>query len=178
MAWPFSFLAARTESDLFACNQARDDDDAHMQVTEEKQNLRCDNILVTARGVAETSGKKVMIFVPAAEIQRITLRYGRSEHRPIFSISVGVIFVLIGIFGLVEFFLNMRAYRYELAMMVFGVIGASLIFDALKQSYFLEVQCAQGARRLVFSKHASKSDIQTFCESVRKIYGFDISEAS
>jgi hypothetical protein len=149
-----------------------------MQSPEEKQNLRCDNILVTPRGIAETSGKKVMIFVPAADIEQITLRFGRADHRPIFSIAIGGIFTLVGIFGLVEFFIATRGYRYELAMMAFGVIGASLIYDALKQSYFFEVQCAKDSRRLVLSKHARRSDIEAFCQDVRKHYGYDITDAA
>jgi hypothetical protein len=149
-----------------------------MQPQDEKQNLRYDNILVTPRGIAETSGKKVVIFVPAADIEQITLKHGRSDHRPIFSISVGAIFVLIGVFGLVEFFIATRGYRYELAMMVFGAIGATLIYDALKQGYFFEVQCAKNSRRLVLSKHAQKNDIETFCQDIRKIYGYDITNAA
>jgi hypothetical protein len=149
-----------------------------MHTPEERQNLKCDNILVTPRGIAETSGNKVMIFVPAANIIRITLRYGRSDHRPIFSISVGAVLALVGVYGLVEFFLATRGYRYELAMMAFGIIGASLIYDALKQSYFFEVQCPKDSRRLVFSKHAEKNDIETFCQNVRKNYGYDITVAA
>jgi len=149
-----------------------------MQPSEEKQNLRYDNILVTPRGIAETSGKKVMIFVPAADIERIALKYGRSDHRPIVSITIGAIFVLTGVFGLVEFIIATRGYRYELAMMAFGVIGASLIYDALKQSYFFEVQCAKVSRRLVLSKHAQKNDIDSFCQDIRKNYGYDITVAA
>jgi hypothetical protein len=149
-----------------------------MQTTEEKQNLKCDNILVTPRGIAETCGRKVMIFIPAAEVESITLKYGRSEHRPVFSLSVGVILALIGVFGLVEFVITTRGYRYELAMVAFGIIGGSFIYDALKQRYFLEVQSAKISRRLVFSKHAQKNDIQTFCQNVRAIYRYDITDAA
>jgi hypothetical protein len=117
-----------------------------MQHAEENQNLRCDNILVTPRGIAETCGKKVMIFVPAAEVERITLKYGRSDHRPVFSLSVGLIFALIGVWGLIEFIIATRGYRYELGMVAFGIIGGSLISDTLKQRYFLEVQSSKGTR--------------------------------
>jgi len=148
-----------------------------MQPTEENQSLRCDNIVVTPRGIAETCGKKIMIFVPATEVERITLKYGRSDHRPVFSLSVGVIFALVGVFGLIEFIIATRGYRYELGMVAFGIIGGSLIYDALKQRYFLEVQSSKGTRRLVLSKKAQISDIRTFCQSVRTIYKYDITEA-
>jgi hypothetical protein len=147
-----------------------------MQAPEENQSLRCDNIVVTPRGIAETSGKKVMIFVPAAEVERITVKYGRSDHRPVFSILIGVIFALIGVFGLVEFIIATRGYRYEMGMMAFGLIGGSFIHEAFKQRYFLEVQTSKGVRRLVLSKHVQKSDLETFCQSARTIYKYDIAE--
>jgi hypothetical protein len=148
-----------------------------MQPPEERPNLRYDSILVTPRGIAETSGKKIMIFIPAADIRRITLRHGRSDHRPFFSISIGALFAVVGVFGLVKFFVATRGYRYELAMIAFGIIGVSLIYDALKQSYFFDVQCTKDSRRLVLSKHAQKNEIETFCQDIRKNYGYDISDA-
>lgn len=148
-----------------------------MQAAEENQNLRYDTILVTPRGIAETSGKKVMIFVPANEITLITLIYGRPDHVPIFSLLAGVVFSLVGVFGLIEFIIATRGFRYELGMIAFGIIGGSLIYDALKQRYFLEVQGPKGKRRLVLSKHAQKSNLHTFCQSARMGYKYDIKEA-
>ena len=128
--------------------------------TEEKQSLRYDNILLTRRGIAEIHGRKVVIFIPAADIKSIALKYGRPEHRPIISLTLGAIFAIIGILGLVDFFFAMAAFRYELGAIAFGVIGASIIYDVLKQRYFLEVQspkgpvdwCSQNTPRKMISK--------------------------
>jgi hypothetical protein len=149
-----------------------------MQSPGENQSLTYDNILVTPRGITEVDGRKIMIFVPVAEIERITLKYGRSDHRPVVSLGVGVIFALIGVFGLVEFIVATRGYRYEMGMMAFGLIGGSFIHETLKERYFLEVQGSKGVRRLVLSKHAQKDDLQTFCQNVRTIYKYDITEAA
>jgi hypothetical protein len=145
---------------------------------EDKPVLRCDNILVSPRGIAETAGKKVVFFVRANDIERIMVNFGRSDHRPIVSISIGAILALIGIFGLVEFFIATRGYRYELGMVAFGLIGASLIFDALKKRYFFEVFKRKGTCRLVLSKHAQKTDVQNFCQKVRSIYKYDITDVA
>jgi hypothetical protein len=144
---------------------------------EDKPVLRCDNILVSPRGIAETAGKKVVFFIPTNDIERIVVNFGRSDHRPIISISIGAVLALVGIFGLVEFFIATRGYRYELGMVAFGLIGSSLIFDALKKRYFLEVYKKKGTCRLVLSKHAKKTDIQDFCQKVRSIYKYDITDA-
>jgi hypothetical protein len=147
-----------------------------MQTAEEKPVLKCDNIIVSTRGITETGGNKVVVFVPANEIGRITLKFGRPEHRPIISLSIGIILALIGLFGLVEIFWATRGWRYEIGMMLLGSIGGSLIFDALKQRYFFEVNKKNGMSRLVFSKAAQKGTIENFCKKVRDAYNYDISE--
>jgi hypothetical protein len=148
-----------------------------MPTEEEKPILRCDTVLVSPRGIAETHGKKAVIFVPAAEIERITLKFGRPEHRPIVSLVIGAVFVLVGIVGIIEFIRSMRGYRYEIGMMAFGAIGGTIIFDALKERYFFEVHSKKDVRRLVFSKHAQKKEIDDFCNRVSAIYKYQISEA-
>jgi hypothetical protein len=145
-----------------------------MPTTEEKPILKCDNIIVSSRGITETDRNKIIVFVPANEIEKITLKFGRSEHRPIVSLSIGIIFALIGLFGLVDFFWATRAWRYEIGMILLGAIGGSIIFDTLKQRYFLEVNKKTGVSRLVFSKTAQKDAIENFCKEVKTVYKYDI----
>jgi hypothetical protein len=59
-------------------------------------------------------------------------------------------------------------------MMLLGAIGASLIFDTLKERYFLEVKKKNGAGRLIFSKKAQKDAIEKFCGEVKTVYKVDI----
>jgi hypothetical protein len=131
-----------------------------MQTSEEKPVLKCDNIVLSSRGIAETHGKKIVIFVPPNEINRIILKFGRSDHRPMLTMSIGIILGLVGVFGLVEFFVAMRGYRYELGMVAFGIIGASLIFDTLKERFFLEIETKKGIQRLVFSKNETCATVR------------------
>jgi len=147
-----------------------------METKQEPSVLKCHNIIVSAKGMTETHGTKIIIFVPAAEAGQVVLKFGRAEHRPALSLSIGIIMALIGLFGLVEFFIVPRGYRYELGMMTFGVIGGSLIFDTLKQRYFLEVDRKSGICRLVFSKQAQRAEIESFCRDVRTNYQYQIEE--
>jgi hypothetical protein len=148
-----------------------------MPAEEEKPTLRCDTVLLSSRGIAETHGKKAVIFVPGADIERITLKFGRPEHSPIVSLTIGTAFAVVGILGIIEFFLAMRGWRYEIGMMALGAIGGTIIFDALKERYFLEVHSKNDVRRLVFSKNAQKKEIDDFCDQVSAIYKYQISEA-
>lgn len=147
-----------------------------MQNEIEKPVLKCSNIVVSARGLAETHGKKIVIFVPAGEIGRITLRFGRAEHSPIFSVTVGAALGLVGVWGLIKFFLAPGGYRYELAMVVLGIIGGSMIFDTFRERYFFEIDKKQGMCRLVFSKNAQRRDIDELCDKIRTVYQYQVSD--
>jgi hypothetical protein len=150
--------------------------ESKMQTQETTSVLKCKNILISLRGLAEVDGKKVVLFVPAAEIDHVILKYGKAEHRPILALLMGVIFALVGVCGLVELILAPRGLRYELGMMFFGFIGGSIIYDALKKRHFLEVHKIKGNCRLVFSKTAPLKDIQDFCEKARVTYKYKITE--
>jgi hypothetical protein len=147
-----------------------------MPPSEEKPILKYDSIAVSSRGIAETHGKKIVLFVPATEIQRITLRHGKSAHRPGLSIAIGSVMALAGIFGLIEFFIAMKGYRYELGLVAFGIIGASMIFDTFKQRYFLEVDQRKGPCRLIFSKNAQKGEIDDLCNKIKTTYPYPIAD--
>lgn len=147
-----------------------------MPSTEEKPVLKYDTIVVSTRGMAEVHGRKVVIFIPASEINRITLKFGRAEHNPIVSIGIGAVLALVGIFGLIVFFAGTKGNRYDLGLIALGIIGGSLIFDALKQRYFLEIDKKNDMRRLVLSKKAKRSDIDEFCNKVRTIYKYEIAD--
>ena len=138
--------------------------------------LKCKNIVASPRGLAEAAGRKAVVFVPAAEIDHIVLKYGKAEHRPIVSLSIGVILCLVGLAGLVELIIAPRGLRYELGMMVFGVVGGSLVFDGLKERHFLEVHKTKGTSRLIFPKETSLAEIKDFCEKVRATYKYKITE--
>lgn len=148
-----------------------------MASTEEKPVLRYDNIVISPNGMAEAHGRKVVIFVPAVDIESVTLKFGRPEHRPLLSIIIGAILVLVGIFGLIDFFFGKKANRYVLGLVAFGIIGGSLIFDAFKQRYFLEIKTKKDSRRLVFSKEAARSDIADLCNKARTVYQYQITDA-
>lgn len=147
-----------------------------MPSNEEKPVVKYDNIVVSSRGMAEAHGRKVVIFVPAAEINRITLKFGRPEHNPIISIGIGAVLALVGIFGLIVVFVGKKHNRYAFGLVALGIIGGSLIFDALKQRYFFEIHKKNDTRRLVLSKNARKSDIDEFCNKVRATYKYEITD--
>jgi hypothetical protein len=147
-----------------------------MQTSEEASVLKCNNIVISTRGLAEVDGKKIILFVPKDEVNQITLKYGKAEHNPIISLVIGIILALVGLAGLVELILAPRGLRYELGMMFFGFIGGSLLFDSMKQRYFFEILRIKGRCRLVFSKKTTLPEIRDFCQKVQTTYNYKVLE--
>ncbi len=139
--------------------------------------LKCANLVASARGLAEADGKKLVLFVPAGEINRIVLKHGQAEHRPLVSLAIGIALALLGAAGVIELCMSTGGWRYKSGMIFFGMIGGSLIYDATKQRYYLEVEKIKGNCRLVFSRQASLAEVRQFCEQVRGAYKYDISES-
>jgi len=140
--------------------------------------LKCDNIRVSPRGISEVQANREVVFVPVSEIDRLILRFGRSDHRPVVTLAIGLVLSVAGIFGLYQFTVAPAGLRYELGLTAMGVIGASLIFDTLKQRFFFEVHKKRGVRRLVLTKEARKEELQDFCNQVRSVYKYEITDAS
>jgi len=67
----------------------------NQMLSQEKPVLKYGNIVVSAQGRAEMEGSRIVILVPTAEVNRVVLKYGRPEHCPLFSISVGVLLGLV-----------------------------------------------------------------------------------
>jgi len=148
------------------------------QTAEEKPALKYDHLLISSRGMFELHDGKIIVFAPAAEIHRATLRFGRPDHRPLVSLVIGVALSLVGLGGVIGLISGLRGLRYKLGMIVVGAIGGSIIFDTLKQRYFLEVEKSTGPApdhcRLVFSRRAQLKEIQAVCAQARLIYKYQI----
>jgi hypothetical protein len=149
-----------------------------MPSNDEQTTLKYDTIAVTPRGMAETHGKKIVIFVPAGEINRVTLKFGRAEHRPVVSLTIGILLALVGVWGIIACLNPAKENRYYLGLVALGIFGGSIIFDTFKKRYFLEVEKKIDMCRLVFSKKAQKSDINDFCNKVRTTYKYEITDAA
>jgi len=150
----------------------------NMGSSDAQPRLKYDNMVVSPQGISECQYKKVVIFVPKSDIESITVKFGRSAHRPILSLFIGFNLGLAGIVGLFEFLLAPAGFRYESGLVALGLIGGSVIFDTLKQRFFIEIHRRNGAMRVVLSKQAQKSDLQDFCARVGAIYKYDITDAT
>ena len=149
-----------------------------MKPPEDKPTLTCENIVVAPRGIMEVQSKKIINLVPTSEIDRLTLKFGRSSLHPVLAIITGGTLSLVGVFGVAALIMAPREYSVELALVLLGMIGGFMLAEALKTRFFLDVEQKKGFCRLVFSKHAELKDIREFCEQVKTVYRYKIADES
>ncbi|CAN5828501.1 hypothetical protein BH09VER1_BH09VER1_42200 [soil metagenome] len=140
-------------------------------------SLRYDNLGASARGLAEIHRDKIVLFARAADIDQVLLKFGHSSHRPILTSALGLLFIPIGAYGLIECLFSPAGFRYEIGLIALGIIGGSLIYDTLKKRYFLEVHHRKEISRLICSRHATRQGVTDFVARIEAAYQYKIAQA-
>jgi len=149
-----------------------------MKPPEDKPTLKCDNIVVAPRGIMEVQSGKIINLVPTSEIDRLTLKFGRPSLYPVGTIVVGSAVTLAGGYGVAALIVAPQAYRVELGLVVLGIVGIFMLAQAQKTRFFLDVEQKKGFCRLVFSKRAEMKDVREFCDQVKTVYRYKITDES
>lgn len=145
-----------------------------MDASENTLSLKYDRLGASARGLAEIHRNKIVLFARASQIEEILLKFGHSSHRPVLTAIVGLIFVPIGLYGLIECLFSPAGFRYEIGLIALGIIGGSLIYDTLKNRFYLEVHHRKTVSRLICSRHATREGIIDFVAKIEKAYQYKI----
>lgn len=148
-----------------------------MDAPENSLSLKYDNLGASARGLAEIHRNKIVLFARASQIDSIFLKFGHSSHRPILTLVLGLIFLPIGLYGLIECLFAPAGFRYEIGLIAIGIIGGSLIHDTLKKRFFLEVHHRKEISRLICSRHATRDGITDFVAQIEKAYQYKITNS-
>lgn len=154
-------------------------------------SLRLSPVEISADTVSEIDGKQLMVSLPRDQIASLTLQKGIKSERPIVSIAIGVLLILMGFYIFLPMFLdlwgpillepgsNLSPRHAPTSFVVMGLvpipIGLYLIITALQKRYFLLVVTANGMKRkIVFDDDISYSEIRSFVEQVHTKYGCHI----
>lgn len=144
---------------------------------------------MSAEVVAEIDGNQVMVSLPRDQIASMTLHHGIKSERPIIDITIGVIFIFIGIYiffpmlsSLVSaIFLGPIVPRYNASKfvsmgLVFVPIGIYFIADVIRKRYFLLITTKRGdKRKIVFNSDISYTELRSFIDQAKMKYGYEIS---
>jgi hypothetical protein len=144
-------------------------------------------IEITENEVAEFDRNRKIVAIPKDQIEEISLEYGFSEERPITSIVIGFLLLLLGIgFGLIPIMgIILQITNDELVggSRNFGVfafaipllfLGAWFVFKTFKYRHFLKVVTSSNTRKLPFGKSIAKASIESYVKECNRAFGYNI----
>ncbi len=129
-------------------------------------------------GVADVEGGRVGLYVPRAQIDRLTVRYGARSLHPILQLVMGLLLVGLGLLPAIHLVMwavkGGTIHLLEVAMIVMLIIGVWLIIDAPRRGYLIDVAGSGGRKRLLFASGASKTGVEAFAGRARERFGYDV----
>ncbi len=133
---------------------------------------------MTADGIAEWDGDRHAVFVPREAIIGIELRRGAGGERPIVQVVVGVVLlaagvVLLGALAAVDRYPR-GALRFAAGGAVLVVLGAYLLWSAVRPSLYLHVHVKGDARKVLIR---GKADLPSLAVSLREAstrFGYEV----
>lgn len=134
--------------------------------------------------LAEVDRGHPVIRIPREDVRRIALRWGFQAPRPIVQAILGIGLLLAGVYILVKIILELMAHggevsgRLLIALVIVGLLGGWLFFEAFKRGYYLEVRTEKRAEKLRFNRRLSREEIEEFIASVRSQMGWIIDTPS
>ncbi len=134
--------------------------------TPESRRLQYLNVVISEKGLAEMSGNRRIILIPKDQVQSIEIRHGLQAERPLVQGITGLAFIglgAVGIYIMVEG--GIAALRWALGFLVFGGLGAWLLWEATKQGHYLKIICLGDSRKLVFKGKIQTEELSGFIRS-------------
>ena len=146
---------------------------------------RLENIEISETGISEYERDRKIITIPAENIDRVLIKYGFSEERPIISVLVGLVLLIpgtgFGLLPLIKIFLRMLRGELiygNLWIMAFALplilIGLLYIKNAFRYGYYLKITNDGKYRKLPFGKSVNETDVYKFVKDCGRTYKYNI----
>ena len=136
------------------------------------------NVRITDDGIYELDAGRKVLHLPRESIESIRLRHGATSERPLLQLIFGLAILAIGLYpleGMFNWFVRGGRMSWWFALILVNIpLGAWMIWAAVARGYFLSVQSARGARKVVFGRGASKEELDQFIEEANAALGYNI----
>lgn len=148
------------------------------------ESLEKGGIRFSEKLLAELDRGRPVVRITRGDVRHIALRWGFQAPRPFVQTVLGAGLLLGGVFILVKIILELRAHGGEISgrlligLVIVGLFGGWLLFEAFKRGYYLEVRTEKRAEKLRFSRQLSREEIEEFIASVRSQMGWIIDTPS
>jgi hypothetical protein len=130
--------------------------------------FKCSDVIASDRGIIETEAGRQMQLVPRESIRSITLRYGSAAHRPVLEMIAGMALTSASVFDLSRIVVTGKWSRYDIGILVFGLIGGYMIYSVARKTHYLHIITDSTHFKIRFSPNATKEEIKLFCETIKK----------
>jgi hypothetical protein len=146
----------------------------------ERAPLRLGSIEITEDGIAEcTREGHRSVFVPRADIERVTLGYGFTSERPVATLLGAAVFLggAAVVFWRVFSALNGRylgtKFRILTIGLLFTVVGAMFLWTLVQRGRYLRVDTARDSRKLLLRREAPAA-VRELLHLARSRFGYTI----
>jgi len=132
------------------------------------------NVRFSQDMLAEVDRGHPVVRVQKDQIQSIALRKGFKAARPVVQFVLGGVLLGAPLYVFVAILLELRnpgskvQGRLLIGLIIMAIVGAWLLWGALKRGYYLEATTRNRKEKLCFDAGLSESEIHEFLESVRR----------
>ena len=144
-------------------------------MTADVSDLNYLTIRISEKGISEVHSKRIVLFIPKSEIQNIELRSGSARKIHCYSLDLALCCPAGGIYGLRSLLSGNLLFRFALALVVFGCVGAWMIWETLQRQTYLLVVTASDSRKVIFKGKIEREDLTKFLEQARRQFGYVVS---
>jgi len=131
------------------------------------------NVAVSEKGLSESSGHRRVVFVPKEQVQSIEIKFGFQAERPLAQGIASSVLIVLGMVGLYLIVTGgLGTLRWALGFIVFGALGAYLLWETLKRGHYLRVICSNDIRKLAFKGPVQKEEMSNFIKNATQ-FGYN-----
>jgi hypothetical protein len=135
-------------------------------VPQQQDHLEEFGIRATPEGLFEIDSGRMMVFIPRADVLKLSLVHGRLAERPLVQTITGA-FLLTFASWPIWWLLRHGYWRTAAAFIIFPIAGLWMLFQAFRNGDYLEVHTPRGVRKLVFHPHPNPQEAATFTRSLK-----------
>ncbi|EEF60007.1 hypothetical protein [Pedosphaera parvula] len=132
-------------------------------------------VKISPEGVSEVHNGRIAVFLRKSEIDRMVLTSGSGAENPIPQLILSVVLLAIGAFGIIPLLAgNFTMLRIKFGFGVFGLIGAWLVWEALRKQTYLLIQTRSTKRKLFFKGTIEPEALAKFLKSAETDFGYAV----
>jgi len=133
-------------------------------------------VRLSADGAAEMDRNRRHIWIPREQIVRLELSFGSAAERPLISLVLGVLLVLLALLGpaiVILGLLRNSIVHTKLVTTLGFIVPALWLLDlSLRGRWFLMVHTKRGTRKLLFTKGSEPAALERFLVTAKAKFGY------